>query len=503
MPLPEGKITWPPGDIAPYVAQAEANTAWWSGNLETLKGTAAATNGRRRFWHRRRPGDKTKATAQLHAPLAGDIAAVSAELLFGDNVTFETDDTTAQSQWEILEDTLGIHNILLEGAETAAAGGGCYLRAAWDTTIADHPLTQVYPQTHAIPDFKYGHLRAVTLWEDVYLNGREVWRHLERHEPGLILHGLYVGGINDLGVATSLAAHPATAQLVPELILPGRLQGRLLIDYVPNVRPNRRLPAQPIGRADWDGAEDFLDALDETWTSLMRDYRIGQARMVVPDEWVKAAGVAPGGEAVIDVDDEIVLSLHMPDSANHTVTTYQPLLRVQEHIAGTVALTERIVSAAGYSPQTFGLRIEGSAESGTALRVREGKTDKTIAKKQGYWAPGLRSHAQLLLDVGAEVFGTATITDPATTPMRIEFPEAQLDPVDLATMIQTLRTAEAISVRTGVTLAQPHLDENQVEEELARIKGDTPGLGMADPAGLFQPTPPAGGVAESPPGSFE
>ena len=45
-------------------------------------------------------------------------------------------------------------------------------------------------------------------------------------------------------------------------------------------------------------------------------------------------------------------------------------LRTDEHRDTMLTLVERVASAAGYSPQDFGLNIEGRAESGTALRLR-------------------------------------------------------------------------------------------------------------------------------------
>lgn len=494
MPLPEGgKTAWPPSDIKPYIDQATAAAAWWSGDVDQLKNTsdAGGTTGRRRFWQRRKQSDQSKATSHLHAPLAGDIAAVSAELLFGDPPALETDDTAANAELENLTEKLGLPNVYLEAAETTAATGGCYLRAAWDTQVADHALTQTYPQTHAVPDFRYGRLVAATLWEDVHVAGAEVWRHLERHEKGRILHGLYVGSPSELGTPVPLAAHPQTETLTPEVVLPGRLADRLMVRYVPNVLPNRRYPWKPIGRPDWSGAEDFLDAVDEAWTSLMRDVRLGQAHITVPQEWLEATGGRPGQTTTLDMDTEVFTAFNIADSQDQAsaFTMYQPDIRTTEHVDTLLALTERIVSAAGYSPQTFGLHIDGNAQSGTALRIREGKTDKTVAKKQRYWAPAVQDHVTTLLDIGAEVFGKPTITDPDANPVRCDFPELSTDPGEQALWIKTLRDARALSVRSAVKLAQPDLDDTDVDDEVAAIEAENQ---VADPFTLGRDDTPAG-----------
>jgi hypothetical protein len=481
MALPAGgkEAEWPPRDIKPYIDQAKTAQAWWSGNVDDLKAQAglAGDTGRRRFWQRRNQSDKTKATAQLHAPLAADIAAVSADLLFGDPVGLNVTDKATQAELEYLEEALGLANAFAEGAEYAAASGGVYLRCAWDDQIADHALLQLYDQTHAVPDFRYGRLVAVSLWEDVLVEGGDVWRHLERHEPGRILHGLYKGTKSNLGTPSNLMDHPTTADLDPEVVLTGRLAGRLLVDYVPNVRPNRLTPIRPIGRPDWAGQDTFLDSLDESWTSLMRDVRLGQAHVFVPQEWLQAAGGRPGQTTTLDIDTEIFTGLNVADATEQKMDTYQAELRVTEHLELVTGLTERIVSACGYSPQTFGLQIDGSASSGTALRIREGKTSNTRSKKQRYWQPALRSTTQTLLDIGAEVFHRPTV-DPKADPVTVAWPELQRDPAEQATWIQTLRTAQAMSIDNAVKAAQPDLDEVAVGEEVARIKAES---AVADP----------------------
>jgi len=504
MPLPlDNAGFWPPLDIRPYIDQAEAAAAWWSGDRDDLAATSHSTGtgaSRRKFWQRRKTGDATTTTHHVHAPLAGDIAAVSAELLYGDFPNLVTDDTAAQAQLEETVETIGLQNLMLEAAEVAAATGGVYLRQTWDTRVADHPLMQSFPQTNAVPDFRYGRLFGVSMWEEVDRVGGTIWRHLERHEPGRVLHGLYVGSEVNLGTSIPLTELPATADYQPEVLLPGRLRDRMLVQYVPNALPNRKLKSRPLGRADWVGCEDFLDALDETWTSLMRDIRIGQARILLPEEWVTKGG-RPGTQSTFDVDDEAFIKLHVAQSEQQKLETFQPDLRIDQHLAGTVALMERIVSACGYSPQTFGMDIKGSAHSGTALRIREGKTKNTMVKKQGYHTPGLQQAVVNLLDIGYEVWGTPTIADPKKNPAKVGWAAISMDPAENATMIQTLRTAEAISIRTAVKMAQPDLDEDDVDEEVALIQSET---AMASPTDPFHPAtpgmePPVAPIDEAPP----
>jgi A118 family predicted phage portal protein len=478
MPLPESSkdAKWPPPDVKPYIDAADRTAAWWSGDRTALATTSGAVGEtrRQRFWQRKAvTGDKTKATAQLHAPLAGDIAAVSADLLFGDAVQLTHTNTDVQARLEDITETLGLENMFAEAAEIAAATGGVYLRPVWDTEFTDHPISRAHDQRSAVPDFRFGQLVAVTLWEELPgTDATVVFRHLERHEKGLILHGLYQGTKTELGTQIPLNNHPSTTDLEPAVVLGGRLAGRMLVSYVPNALPNRR-GVKPIGRADWDGpAEDFLDALDETWTSMMRDIRLGQARIIVPDEWLKASGGRPGTAALLDIDTEAFVGLNIDGGIDKVLKPEmtQAALRISDHIDATLGLTERIVSAAGYSPQTFGLQIEGSAQSGTALRIREGKTDKTVSKKQRYWQPALAEHATTLLDIDAEIFSRPV--DLGLDRVKVVWPELERDPAEQATWIQSLRTAQAMSIEQAVRAGQPHLDDDAVTEEVDRIRAE-------------------------------
>jgi hypothetical protein len=508
MSLPDDpKAPWPPRDIAGYAQDQAAWHAWWSGDPTRLADTSpGGSNGRRTFWARRKTGtDTTNATSQLHAPLAADIAATSADLLFGDEIKLRVnpgDDAgkqaavATQARLEELTDLIGLTNRLLEAAETCAAVGGVYLRPVWDTTVADHPLLTAVDADQAVPDFRLGILVAVTFTQTVHEDGDTVWRHLERHEPGRILHGLYAGSKTLLGASIPLESHPATTGLTPEVTTHAEnpiLANRLVVQYVPNVLPNRKRRRYPIGRSDFAGSEPFLDALDEAWTSWIRDLRLGVARVFVPDEFLtpsaRPAGQAgfggffnrggPGAGKGFDVDTELLSGLNIDQIEKMTspLTPVQFKIRVEEHQGTCQALTEQIVSSAGWSRQTFGIGIDGQAESGTALKVREGKTGRTLGRKQRYWDPAVAATAQTLLALDATIFGRRDVVPARPS---VVWPEETVDPVQTGQWLQLMAQAEAMSIETRVRMAQPDLDDTAVGKEVARIKAER-GTSVGDP----------------------
>lgn len=490
---------WPPPEHQPFYNEYAEHGAWYSGNAGDLANfyTTEETKveERRLFWSRRST-TTSRRRLQLHVPIAGDIASTSADMLFSEppTISFDNEDESSKERLDWLIARTGLHNTLLEGAEIAAALGGVYLRPVWDKTVADHPLLTVIHADAAVPEFKWGVLQAVTFWREVQADQSrsEVWRHLERHEKGRIFHGLYEGNRDELGVATELQAHPATEDLVSDemtkdgaIPTPG-VEG-LVVRYVPNVRPNRRHRGAEMGRSDYQGLEATMDALDEAYTSWMRDIRLAKARLVVPEEYLKRDTTRKGQGAAFDVEQEIYAPLNAPltdpEGKQFAPTLIQPAIRFEEHKQTCLELLDRIVTGAGYSPQSFGLKIENRAESGKALRIRDKKSFTTQAKKQRYWKPAVEDVLEIMMILDQQVFGSKV------TPVRpnLEFSDSvSADPRDSAEAVELMHRANAASVETKVKMLHPEWSETQVDEEVSRLTAEQ-GMNVPDPTTVRPP----------------
>ncbi len=480
------KTPWPPTEPA---ADYTCWSAWYSGKVAELVSSAdavpASNVARIFFWKRQtRSSGTTDARANLlHMPLAADIAQTSADLLFGDPVDLlmpeaatrrkkATRDAT-QARLEEIVDSSGLHNDLLEAAETCAAMGGVYLRATWDDELP-YPFLTAIQADQAVPEWRWGELAAVTFWRELERDGRRVWRHLERHESGRILHGLYLGAPEALGEQRPLTMRIETAALEEVVTLPGGLERDVW--YVPNVRPNQLDRNSPLGRPDIAGAEAALDALDETWTSLVRDIRLGKARILVPVDSLEPA-LKRGGRGAgktFDLDREVFTELDGLDPMNpNAITPQQFEIRTEQHITAALAIVEQVTSKAGYSPQTFGLKIEGRAESGTALRLREQKTYRTLQRKRRYWQPAIQAGVAALLVIDRDVKGNRKV-QPAVPMLR--WAEDDLNVREVASTLNLLKLAEAASIETRVRMLNPTWDEASIAAEVERIKAETGAL---------------------------
>lgn len=500
MPLPDSDMAWPPTDPTVQTALADWD-AWYSADPDRLgdrylnRGLRELPENRpsqlrggvigrvaRWFWGQpTAPGEKRD---KIHIPLAGDIARTSAALLFSEPPTLVGANGATKKRLEEISET-GLHPTLVEGGELCAALGGSYLRVVWDEEISDRPWLSAVAADQAVPEFAYGRLRAVTFWRVVHVDGQRVWRHLERHERGRILHGLYEGTPGMLGRPRPLQEQPATEPIAAHITRENWIEtgapDNLTASYAPNVRPARawrNVPAADYwGQSDYQGIEQIMDALDESWSSWMRDIQNGKGRVIVPNSMLESLG--PGQGAAFNDDRRVYTGLNMlqrPGDPN-PLEVVQFEIRVQEHRDTCSALVAEAARQAGYSASTFGEHGEGQAVTATEIKARERRSLITRARKALYWQPAIADAlaAQLAVEAGP-LFGVQGLD---LTPPKVEFQDSVSEGLgELATTAELIHRAEAASRETLVRMLHPDWDDKQVETEVDKIRDES---AVADP----------------------
>jgi hypothetical protein len=505
VPLPEGGNTaWPPRELDSVFDRIDSWDAWYTGDPDHLADIYGShyshgfdTTSRNRLanrpsqykggvvgrlarWFWGTPIPLGEQRAKLHIPLASDIAAKSSKLLFSDPPTFKAKNTGTQDR---LDKLLGhsFRATLLESGEVCAGLGGVYLRALWDSDISDKPWAHATHADTAVPEWKGGKLRACTFWRVLEDDGSKVVRHLERHEPGAILHGVYEGTADKLGRKMALTDHEATTEYADVVDEDSSIDTKikdLTVRYVPNMRPNkywRKIPAAcELGRADIAGSEPMLDALDEVWTSWMRDIRLAKGRIIVPDVYLQSNG--PGRGASFDAEREIYSALSMlpkpGDAASITVAQFD--IRVQEHKDTARELSQLILQDSGYDGETFGFQSKGLK---TATEVAADQQDSYLTRghKTLYWSPALTEMASVLLQLdNAHFGGRSEVEEP-----EIEWPDGVAEDMEtIARTVQLLDAAGAVSTRTKVEMVHSDWDKQRVDKEVEAIEGKA----LEDPA---------------------
>ncbi|MFI9339976.1 capsid protein [Streptomyces sp. NPDC052773] len=513
MPLPEKNTAWPP--IHPAIQADMADwAAWFSANPDRLsyryrnRGTRSYGPGQvglvqnrpsqyrgglvgtiaRWFWGEPTPlGEKR---ANLHMPLARDIARTSSDLLYSEPPTLKAENRDTQQRLEDLMD-LGMKRTLIASGETTAALGGSYLRIVWDEEVRPGPWISLVHADGAAPEFAHGDiLKAVTFWTVIESDGQRVVRHLERHEPGVILHGVYEGTEDTLGKPVDLGAFQQTKQLLPARALP--IGNRLACSYIPNTMfaPDwRDIPgAAGLGTSDYQGAETFLSGIDEAYTSWMRDVRLAKSRIIVPAGYLQANG--PGMGAVWE-DREIYAPMNVPPTSDQPITLNQFAIRHEEHRATIEELVGKVIRNAGYSGNTFGDDSAGPAATATEIKARTARSMSTRARKAELAATGIADVVEVLLMLEASGMFRGVAGVEVERPDVVFQDSVQDDIKTLAETAALLQQAEAASVETKVAMLHPDWDEREQREEVDRILKETGRL-VEDPTRLGADRPDFG-----------
>lgn len=490
MALPTNpKTPWPPADQAPLLSEVKTLSAWYSGRWERIRGVTTPADVRSQLRAAREQSGSNSEANQLVMPVAGDVARTSADLLFSETPEFTCEEKASQDRLDDLLDRMGFESMLLEAAELCAAMTGVYWRLSWDRNLApDRPILAFLQQDHAVPEWRWGILTALTFWSVLPPRDGDgdkvVWRHLERHSTSpagaVVEHGLYYGTSDQLGHPMPLDDHPDTQGIAAALsqledggdgrsiVMPGV---PLTAGYIPNIRPNRRDPGSMIGRADIDGLFSALRGVNDSWTSWMRDLRLAKARLVVPSSYLEAQGAGRG--AVFDIDRELYEATNMmpPKDGGPGLTMVQFAIRTAEHESTIKALTQQIITSAGYSLRSFGLANDQAAATATEVKSHERLSMTTRERKTRYWDVALRDLLFCLLALD-DFMGNPDAEAPSK--VEIEFGDSvSEDPKVTAETANLLFQAQAATIETRVRMVHPDWDDERVSKEVGGIMSET------------------------------
>ena len=485
-------MSWPPMDLERY--KMKEYSAWYSGEAEVLAdfyfssdlknylNLNYGTKNTNKFWGRQ---IKNNASYFLHVPIAGDISETSSTFLFGESpvIRFKSDSEEmkeAQSQLDDMLTKSGFYNKLVEGAEVCSAIGGVYIKIAWDSELSEHPIPVIAQCEQAFPTFKFGKLVKVTLVYEVYNDGSTVYRLAETIEKGKITNELYKGSSDNLGHKASLSECEDTSYLKPEV----ETADVMTCFFVPNLLPNKLNRQSPMGRSDYQGLETLMDALDEVFTAWMVDVQIARGKIHVPSGYLKQ--VNENGKKEYNIDTMMYEELDVdPTAMTKPIEATQFEIRAEQFEKTCLNLMDRIITSAGYSPQSFGLNIAGRAESGTALNVRERKTFGTTSKKQSFWEDAIKGLVASMCAIKNAYLGGAFVNE-------LDVNVAFIDSVsnnmaEVSSSVKTLADAKAISTDTKVRMVHPEWTEIQVQEEVERILNDeAASMPMGNPEDLTE-----------------
>jgi len=454
---------------------------WYEGTPERISNFYTnwvrqhTANGR--FWGNM---DQNQLADVVHMPLAGDIASTSANLLFSEPPEFGIDESKTQANRRLkgFVTQNKINQRLLHAGELCAAMGGVYLKIDIEQDEEFPVLTVRYPE-NTEPEFRAnGDLRRVRFSRIVH--DEKTYRLYELREMSgndliVSLSMFHVKESGEDGKQVPLSAAEETEGLAPQVTYPD--MSGLGAVYIPNSLPNRMFPESDEGISDYAQSISLLDSLDEAWTSWMNDLTLGKGKTFVDQEILRSMGEGkrydPHQRAYIKVD----MAAGKMGEGYKPIESVQHDIRVEEHMQTCSSLVTEIITRCGYSPQSFGLGIEGRAESGTAIRLRERKSMLLRQKKARYWVAGLKD---LLFDMQGMDWKSGK--SPSYEPAEVEVSLGDsiiTDPKEISETVRNLKQAASISTQTAVEMAHPDWGTVQVQEEVQRILQEE-GLALPD-----------------------
>lgn len=441
--------------------------AWYSGErlvddsgspFWEARDPANVQDGRVRKWDSFTP---IRRSHRVHVPIAADLASTAADFLFGGGLSFESSDSRVAEAAEASQ----IVSALTLAGERASGLGEVYLRLGWDDDNGLPALCTVIDADRVLPEFRWGRFVGGTIWAFLPEKDGQHFIHLERHSPGKMQHSLWKcdGHIDPIRLTgeVPLAEHDATEMLEPEVELPFEESCALL--YVPNAEP--RSP-RIGGRSDTEGSESIMSACDEAMSSLERDIRLGKGRIVVDENMLTRTGQLAG--AHFDMSGEVFSPVGSSGITGDPIKPVQFDIRTTAHLEAVQSYIQRVVSTAGYSPESLTMSQSGLPESAAARRLRESASIRTTERKVQRWRPVIAEALSLLAVIYDDSVRTRPLVQVAIRPA------ITLNAIDVAEPVASLLAARAISIQTAVALQNPTWTETQVGDEVARIKADGP-----------------------------
>lgn len=159
----------------------------------------------------------------------------------------------------------------------------------------------------------------------------------------------------------------------------------------------------PLGVSIYANAMETLHALDITFDSFVREFRLGKKRIIVPARMIKNVIDPLTGEArrYFDATDETYEALSTDDPDSLKIQDNSVELRVEEHVAAMNAFLNIFCLQVGLSAGTFSFDVKSGLKTATEVVSENSKTYKTVKNFQNMIKPAVEHLVRNIVDLGA------------------------------------------------------------------------------------------------------
>ena len=148
----------------------------------------------------------------------------------------------------------------------------------------------------------------------------------------------------------------------------------------------------PLGVSIYANAMETLHALDITFDSFVREFRLGKKRIIVPARMIKTVIDPQTGEQrrYFDATDETYEALSTDDPDSLKIQDNSVELRVEEHVAAMNAFLNIFCLQIGLSAGTFSFDVQNHGiKTATEVVSENSKTYKTVKNFQNMLRPAI------------------------------------------------------------------------------------------------------------------
>lgn len=252
----------------------------------------------------------------------------------------------------------------------------------------------------------------------------------------------------------------------------------------------------PLGMSIYGNALETLHALDICYDSLVREFRLGKKRIIVPARAVRSV-VNPETGALcryFDAMDETYEALASDSPDDLKITDNSVELRVEEHIAAINAFLSILCLQTGFSSGTFTFDQHSGLKTATEVVSENSKTYKTIKTVQNQLRPAIEHLVRNIIDV-AILYGMTDENGQSIESLARNGYSVQITFDDGVTQDRQTNINEGVML-CGAGLLSKYsfltdpkygqgLTPEQAEAEIARIRQESGAGGGVDPLAIF------------------
>lgn len=316
----------------------------------------------------------------VHSGLPSLISYTKARLLMSGGLEFTAYNGTKEDKkaTELLHDIFNdnkLDTIIKNSVTTESWGKRFAWKISYDGEISNYPIVELYKPQNYTAVYKRGRLFELVFHNDYEKDNTE-YRLDETYGKGYITYELYQINKNGSETLVPLTELEETAELKDvswkeKTILGGEKRN---------------------DKCDYDGLISEFDALDETWSQLMDEIRLGRSEVYVPEMLLtnKTFNKFRKNYAELGNDER--------ENGKNEITHIQPNIRTDEYAKAIREITSNCLVATGLSPFTVGISDEvGANASGESLTKREASSLRTRSEMIDGWEPFLEEMFMTLL----------------------------------------------------------------------------------------------------------